>query len=161
MSIAANADAWRNRPAHERWLIAAPFAALGIVVLYIGVLEPIRDSRRALSSALPALEARRDAVRAQVQELRGQPATARPAKLDLALVQAALERHRLKDAQTVLEAAGENRARLALGKAPFFAVWPLFQSLQTDHGIRIVSLRIDRLDAGHARVDATLAASER
>ena len=155
------ADAWRNRPARERWMLAAPFFALAVAVLYIGVIEPLRLSTERLRAGLPALEARRDLVRAQTQEMRAMPATARPLRIDVATLQAALERNRLKDAGAVVEAAGDNRVRLALARAPFFSIWPLLQGLQNEHGVRIVSLRVDRLDASFARVDATLAAGER
>ena len=161
MSFATLADAWRNRPARERWLLAAPLAALAIAATYIGAIEPLRASAQAMRVALPALEARRDVVRAQTQELRAATTAPRANRLDLALIQAALERHRLKDAQPVLEASGESRVRLALARAPFFAIWPLLQQLQTEHGIRIVSLRVDRIDSGFARVDAMLAAGDR
>jgi type II secretory pathway component PulM len=161
MSFESVADAWRNRPARERWVLATPFIALGIAALYIGVVEPLQKSAQAMRARLPALEARLELVRAQTLELRGMPSTARAHRLDLATVQAALERNRLKEPGTLLEAAGENRARLALPRAPFFAIWPLFQGLQNEHGIRIVALRIDRIDGGFVRVDAALAAGDR
>jgi hypothetical protein len=37
----------------------------------------------------------------------------------------------------------------------------LLQTLQNDHGARVVVLRLDRLDARTARVEAVLAAGER
>ena len=142
-------------------MIGIPAAALIVVATFVGVIEPLQSASRNLRTNLPALEARRDAIRAQAQELRSQAARPATAAVDNAVIQAALARHRLTELQPVVEAKGDNRTRLHLPRAPFFSIWPLFQTLQTDHGIRIVSLRIDKLDAANARVEAMLAAGDR
>jgi len=156
-------DAWRNADTPRRMLLGIPAAALLVVVVYVGLVEPLEAASRNMRASLPSLEARRDIIRAQTQELRGQPA--RPATaaaaIDIASIQAALARHRLADLQPVVETKADNRTRLHLPRAPFFAIWPLFQTLQNDQGIRIVSLRVDRLDAVNARVEALLAAGDR
>lgn len=164
MNFRALIDSWRNRRLRERWLIGAPIVALIVVVLYVGLIEPLRASSQKLRSGLPALEARREIVRAQTRESAARPpATTTPSKatLDPALIQAALERHRLKASSPTVEAVGTDRARLALARVPFFAIWPFFQTLQNDQGLRVVSLRVDRLDASTARVEATIAAGDR
>lgn len=150
-------DAWRSRPARERWLIGLPAVALLAVVLYIAVWEPLHGSILRLRSALPALEARRELIRAQTAEVRAQPGAAAPV-FNAALVQAAIERRQLKGALPSLEPAGENHFRLAFARVPFHAIWPLLQDLQRDQGIRIVSLRVDRLDGGNVRLEAVLGA---
>jgi type II secretory pathway component PulM len=149
-------DAWRSRPARERWLIGLPAVALLAVVLYIAVWEPLHDSILRLASTLPELEARRELIRAQAAELRAQPAAAAVPVLNAALVQALIERRQLKGALPALEPAGENHFRLAFARVPFHAIWPLLQDLQMDRGIRIVSLRVDRLDGGNVRLEAVL-----
>ncbi|MEP7083525.1 MAG: type II secretion system protein GspM [Betaproteobacteria bacterium] len=154
-------DRWRNRPPREQWLIGVPVLALTAMLLYVGAWEPLQASLRRLRTALPELEARRESVRAQAAELRSQPATASAPALNAALVRAAIERRQLSGATPTLDAAGENRARLAFARIPFHALWPLLQDLQTDRGIRIVSLRVDRLDSANVRVDALLGAGDR
>lgn len=160
MNVHATMAAWRNRPARERWLIGLPAVLLLGAALYIGVWEPLHGSIVRLRGALPALEARRDVIRAQAAELRAPSAAAAPA-FSTATVLAALERRQLKGALPSLEAADGGRARLAFAKVPFHAVWPLLQDLQADRGIRIVSLRVDRLDGGNVRLEAVLGAGER
>jgi type II secretory pathway component PulM len=154
-------DAWRSRPAREQWLIGLPVGALLAVVLYIALWEPLHVSILRLRATLPELEAKRDLIRAQVAELRAQPDAAATPVFNIALVQAAIDQRRLQGALPALEPAGENRARLAYARVPFHAVWPLLQGLQMDRGIRIVSLRVDRLDGGNVRLEAVLGAGER
>ena len=154
-------DGWRNRPVRERWLIGLPAAALLAAILYLAVWEPLHASLLRLRAALPELEAQRELIRAQAVELRAQPAPAAAPAFNAALVQSVIEHRQLKGAAPTLEAAGENRARLAFARVPFHALWPLLQDLQADRGIRIVSLRVDRLDAANVRVDAILGTGER
>ena len=154
-------DSWRNRPRREQWLIGVPAVALLAVLLYVAVWEPMHASLARLRAALPEVEARRELVRAQATELRALPRTTAPTALNAASVQGVIERRQLKGSAPTLEAAGESRARLGFARVPFHALWPLLQDLQTDKGIRIVSLRVDRLDSANVRVDALLAAGER
>jgi len=151
-------DAWRSRPARERWLIGLPAVALFVVVLYVTAWEPLHDSILRLRAALPEREARRELIRAQVAELRAQPGAGGAPAFNAAFVQAAIQRRQLQGALPALEPAGENRARLAFARVPFHAIWPLLQDLQIDKGIRIVSLRVDRLDGGNVRLEAVLGA---
>ncbi len=154
-------DGWRNRPPREQWLIGLPAVALLATILYVAAWEPLHGSLLRLRAALPELEARRELVRAQAAELRARPAPATASVFNAATVQTALERRQLKGAAPTLDAAGENRARLAFARVPFHALWPLLQELQVDRGIRIVSLRVDRLDAANVRVDAVLGTGDR
>jgi type II secretory pathway component PulM len=161
LSRLALLDAWRNRRASERWLLAAPVVALLVVGLQFGVVEPLQTATARLRAQLPALEAQRDRIRAQVQEFRAPAAPARRVGLERASVEAALERHGLKGTPVAIDAQAGGRLRIALPNAPFFAIWPLLQTLQNDNGARVVVLRLDRLDARTARVEAVLAAGER
>lgn len=161
MIAQAAIDAWRSRPARERWLIGLPAVMLFAVVLYIAVWEPLHGSIVRLRSTLPELEARRELIRAQTAELRAPPGAAVAPVFNAALVQAAIERRQLKGALPSLEPAGEHRARLAFARVPFHAIWPLLQDLQMERGIRIVSLRADRLDGGNVRLEAVLGAGDR
>ena len=154
-------DGWRNRPQRERWLIGLPAAALLAAILYLAAWEPLQASLLRLRAALPELEAQRELIRAQTAELRAQPAPAAAPAFNAALVQSSIERRQLKGAAPTLEAAGESRARLAFARVPFHALWPLLQDLQADRGIRIVSLRVDRLDAANVRLDAVLGTGDR
>jgi len=163
MKLRGVIDHWRNRPAREQWLIGVPVVALLAAVLYLGAWEPLRGSVARLRAALPDAEARRELVRMQTAELRAQPAPAAGtvAAPSAPLVQAALERRQLKSAQPTLEPAGEGRARLAFARVPFHALWPLLQELQNDRGVRVVSMRMDRLDGGNVRFEAVLGTGER
>ena len=150
---------------------AAALCVAGAIVIGVPSVPRAQQSvpaiDRRITYILPQGNALTDSVasaQAQVQELRSQqarPAKAGVAAVDGAAVHAALARHRLAESQPVVETKGENRTRLHLPRAPFFAIWPLFQTLQTENGIRIVSLRIDKLDASNARVEAMLAAGDR
>jgi type II secretory pathway component PulM len=161
MSRLAFFDAWRNRRAGERWLLGAPVVALLVAGLHIGVVEPLQASTARLRAKLPALEAQRDRIRAQLQEYRAPAAPPRRSTLERANVEAALDRHGLKGTPVTIDAQGGGRLRVALPNAPFFAIWPLLQTLQNDYGGRVVTLRLDRLDASNARVEVVLAAGER
>jgi type II secretory pathway component PulM len=154
-------DAWRSRPVREQWLLGLPAVALLAVVVYIALWEPLQGSILRLRAALPELQARRDLIRAQAAELRAPPGGAATPAFNIAQVQAAIEHSRLQGALPALEPAGENRVRLAFARVPFHAIWPLLQDLQMDRGIRIVSLRADRLDGGNVRLEAVLGAGER
>jgi type II secretory pathway component PulM len=167
MRIAALLDHWRNRPRHERWLIGAPVAALAAAIAYLGVIEPLAQARQRLERALPAIGAREARIRAQVADVRANPvagsnAVARTgnAQAVVTATQAAIERHRLRTASPTVDRADDARVRVAFARVPFHAVWPLFQDLQSQLGIRVVALRIDRIDSTLARVEATLASGE-
>lgn len=168
MRFAALIDNWRNRPAHERWLIALPALALSGAIAWLGVVEPLAGMTTRLERALPGVEARQARIRAQVADVRAHPVASgavvarsgNPAAI-IAVAQSAIDRHRLRGATPVLERADDSRVRLAFARVPFHAVWPLLQDLQAQSGIRVVALRIDRIDASLARVDATLATGER
>lgn len=159
MSLRARYDEWRSRPLPERWMISLPIAALVAAALYIGVWEPLVVSIGRLRAALPELVAQKDAIRAQADELRSASAPSVAPSLRTTMISASLERRELAGAGTI-EPVGENRARLAFAHVPFHSLWPLLQDLQNEQGLRIVSLRMDRLDAGNVRVEAVLAAGE-
>ena len=89
-------DAWRNRSAGERWLLAVPTIVLVVVALYVGVLEPVRDASARLRTRLPALEANREAVRAQAAEMGALATTTARRTLDPAAIQSLLDRHQLR-----------------------------------------------------------------
>ena len=158
---------WRNRPARERWLIGVPVVALAGVVLYVAVLEPLAQSTARLSRILPELEARNQLIKAQTGEVRAQPVAAQVAAVKPAnaaaiipLVQSATERQQLRGASPAIERADDNRVRVVVARAPFHAMWPLLQDLQKQSGIRVVAMRVDRIDAGHARFEATVSAAD-
>jgi type II secretory pathway component PulM len=157
----ASIDAWRNRPAREQWLIGLPAVALLAVAVYIGLWEPLRGSIARLRTTLPELEARRDLIRAQAAELRATIDAAAAPVLSTAPVLAALERRQLTGALPTLEPAGEQRARLAFARVAFHSIWPLLEDLQMERGIRVVSLRADRLDGANVRLEAVLGTGER
>ena len=168
MRLAAVIDHWRNRPAHERWLLGVPVLALIGAIAWLGIVEPLSGIAARLERALPGVEARQARIRAQVADVRAHPVASgavvarsgNPAAI-ITVAQAAIERHRLRSAMPVIERADDARVRLAFARVPFHSVWPLLQDLQAQSGIRVVALRIDRIDASLARVDATLATGER
>lgn len=161
LSRAAILDAWRDRRAGERWLIAIPVIALIVIGLEVGVVEPLQAATARIRASLPLLEAQRERIRAETQEFRSRPAQPLQRALERAHVEAALERHGLKGIAATIEAVAGGRLRVALPSAPFFAVWPVLQTLQTEQGARVVTLRIDRLDASNARIEAVLATAGR
>jgi hypothetical protein len=150
------ADAWRNAEPRRRMVIGIPAAALIVVATYVGVIEPLQSASRKMRANLPALEARRDGIRAQAHELRSQ--AARPAKpaLDNAVIQAALARHRLAELQPVVETKGDNRTRLHLPRAPFFSIWPAVSDIadRSWHPHRVVAGRQARRGECAGRSDA-------
>ncbi len=161
MSLRSIGDDWRNRPARERWMIGAPVVALLAVGLYLGAWEPLDASARRLRASLPELALQRDAILSQAEALRSPGAGTPAPALRTTAIAAALERRQLGGARFTIEPSGTNRARLAAARVPFHAVWPLLQDLQNEQGLRVVSLRIDRVDASFVRVEATLGAGER
>lgn len=161
MSVRSAWDNWRNRPARERWMIGAPVVALLAVALYMGAWEPLDASSRRLRTSLPELALQRAAIRSQAEELRSQAAGAGGPALRTTAISAALERRQLGGAQFTIEPSGANRARLAAARVPFHALWPLLQDLQNEQGWRVISLRVDRVDASQVRVEAVLGSGER
>ena len=168
MRLAALTDHWRNRPAHERWLIGVPTLALIGAIAWLGIIEPLSGITARLVRALPGIEANQARIRAQAADVRAHPVASgavvarsgNPSAI-ITVAQAAIERHRLRGAMPVLERADDARVRLAFARVPFHSVWPLLQDLQAQSGIRVVALRIDRIDASLVRVDATLVTGER
>ena len=180
-------DHWRNRPARERWLLGLPALALLVVALYIGVWEPLRASTARLSGQLPEMEARRERIRVQTAELRGQPGApnatgapstpsmpstpstpstpaARAASASVVQTQilAAIDRQQMRGAAPAIDRSGDStdRVRLVFPRVAFHAVWPLLQDLQKTSGIRVIALRVDRIDAANARFEASLGAAD-
>lgn len=151
------ADTWRNRRPFERWILIAPAAALLVVAVELGVVEPLTAATARMRAALPAKIAERDLVQAQAAELRARPPTTAARPLSREAIEAALVQSGIAPADVTLESTGDNRLRLAIARVPFHALVPLLATLQQAHGVRAVALRIDRLDAANARVDATLA----
>jgi type II secretory pathway component PulM len=151
------ADAWRNRRPLERWMMLAPAAALVVVALELGVVEPLGAASARMRAALPAKIAERDAVQAQAAELRAMPPSSARRTLSRPAIEDALAKSGIDATQATLESAGDDRLRLAIARAPFHALVPLLATLQQQLGVRAVTLRIDRLDAAHARLEATLA----
>ena len=159
-------DHWRNRPARERWLIGAPVLALVAVLFYVGLLEPLAESTSRLSRTLPDIEARHRRIKAETSEARAQPSAAaqvqRPTSASAAIVavQAAIDRQQLRDASPAIERPDETRVRLAFARIAFHSIWPLLEDLQKRSGIRVISLRVDRIDPANARFEATLTGAE-
>jgi type II secretory pathway component PulM len=151
-------DAWRNRRPFERWMILAPAVALVVVVLEIGVVEPLSAASARMRAALPTKIAQRDLVDAQAREVRSTTGASAPRALDRTAIEPTLTKFGIPAGQASVEAAGNDRLRLAIARAPFHALVPLLATLQQQHGVRAVALRIDRLDASDARLEATLAA---
>lgn len=167
MTLAAIIDGWRNRPPLERWLIGMPVVALVAAVLYLGVIEPLARATDRLERELPDIALRHARVRTQAADVRAHPvapagavARAGNAPAMVTAAQAAIDRHQLRGAAPAIERADDARVRIAFARVPFHAVWPLFQDLQSQSGIRVVTLRIDRIDASIARVEAVLASGD-
>lgn len=168
MQFASVIDHWRNRPPHERWLIGLPTLALAATIAWLGIIEPMSAITTRLERALPGIEADQARIRAQAADVRAHPvasgavvALSGNVSAIINVAQSAIDRHRLRSATPVLERADDARVRLAFARVPFHSVWPLLQDLQAQSGIRVVALRIDRIDASLARVDVTLATGER
>lgn len=167
MTLSTLIDGWRNRPAHERWLIGAPVVALVVAVAYLGIIEPLSRAHSRLERSLPALEMREMRIRSQAADVRAHPvsgssAVARSgnAQAVIGVAQGAIERHRLRSASPTVERADDTRVRIAFARVPFHAVWPFFEELQSRFGVRVIALRIDRIDASLARVEATVVSGE-
>jgi len=155
------ADSWRNRRPYERWLIGLPVAALLVAALQIGIVEPLQQASARLRASLPGLDARRDRIKAEIASLAAPAQSAQLPALDRAALDAALARHGVQGAGATIDTTTDGRVRLALPNAPFFALWPLLQTLQSGHGARVAALRVDRLDATNARVEVVFAPAGR
>ena len=132
MRLTAFIDHWRNRPAHERWLIGLPALALIGAIAWLAIIEPLSAITARLERALPAIEANEARIRAQAADVRAHPIAsgaviARSGNVSaiIAVAQSAIDRHRLRSAMPVLERADDARVRLAFARVPFHSIWPL------------------------------------
>jgi type II secretory pathway component PulM len=150
-----NAPAWwRNRPSHERRVLAVG-AGLVAALLFVGLVWlPVARTHARLEQELPALRASLEALSQQAQEvqrLRAVPAAQAPGGATGSLPT-------LAGAQVSIPAPG--RVRLAAGDVAFSALLDWLAAAEAAQGLHVERAHIEALPtAGRVRAELTLARS--
>lgn len=152
---------WRTRAPRERLVLAGGSALLALALgLAYGWLPMQRDLAQ-LREAMPQLREQARQLQQDAQEvarLKAQPAAAREAgSLVLAVEQRAIAGGLRKHIESITP-QDASHVRVVLPKVAFDDWIGWLGDLQTNHGVRVESARIEATDdAGMVRVDVVLA----
>lgn len=152
---------WRTRAPRERLVLAGGSALLVLALGFSYAWLPMQREVAQLRQALPQLRVQARQLQQDAQEvarLKVQPAVTREAgSLALAVEQSALATG-LRERIESITPQDAGHVRVVLPQVAFDAWIGWLGELQTSHGVRVDSARIEATDAaGMARVDAVLA----
>lgn len=150
-----NAPAWwRNRPSHERRVLAVG-AGVVAALLFVGLVWlPVARTHARLEQELPALRASLETLSRQAQEV--QRLRAVPAAQASGAAAGSLPT--LAGAQVSIPAPG--RVRLAAGDVAFSALLDWLAAAEAAQGLHVERAHIEALPtAGRVRAELTLARS--
>ncbi len=134
---------WASRSNREKVGISLAATVLSVGVAYGAIWEPGQMARQRLRTELPRMLARQAAMQEDAREiraLRGQPEKSLPTA---GLAKEMLEsKARESGLALTLQASGEGRFDVAV-TAPVGATLTWLESIQREHGIGIVTARIE------------------
>jgi type II secretory pathway component PulM len=160
-TIASLLTVWRESSARERTAVLAASGLALAAALYGFLWDPGLAARKSLAVSLPQLRAQLEDMRRQrteVAALRKELAAA-PRQADLAtLLRASAAQSPFGSALERIDALPDGKVRVQAASVPFGAWLSWIESLQRQHGIRVVTSRINALEQpGLVRVDASFA----
>lgn len=148
-------QAWRERTPRERRIIAAGAALLAAAFAYGWLWLPVARERDRLAAEVPQMRSQLQQLRSDAAEIERLRAGLKSAPADLKAVLEA--RPGPKASALAAEGGGRVRATFAKVRADDWLAW--IGALQTEHGIRIETARVEPLDEPNmVKVTAVLAA---
>jgi general secretion pathway protein M len=152
---------WRTRAPRERLVLAAGAALLALALGFAYGWLPMQRDLTQLQQVLPQLRVQARQLQQDAQEvtrLKAQPAAAREAgSLALAVEQRAVAAG-LREYIESITPQDAGHVRVVLPEVAFDAWIGWLGELQTSHGVRVESARVEATDeVGMVRVDAVLA----
>lgn len=155
IDVAPLKAAWAARTPRERVLLGVMAVVAGVIVVWYGLVSPLRaaaeDARRQRTAAAERLARVEDLARRIETLSRTAPARS-PEALDALVAGSATEAGVTLDERVPVDAGLRVRATAAEAKA----VFPWLQSLQTRHGLRVSNLTALRGQGGTVEVEAVV-----
>ena len=152
---------WRSRPERERRFVAAGAALLAIALAYAYAWLPVARERDRLAVSVPELRMAARAMERDAQEIARLNAVAHPAARDIkSVLEQSAAATGMRPALAEVAAQGEGRARATLPSVRAAQWLPWIARLQSEHGIRLESARMQRVGDGDAvKVEAVFAST--
>jgi general secretion pathway protein M len=152
---------WAGLAPREQRILGAGAIALGLILFFLLVWEPLTQQRAAREQALMDARALAEQLEITALEVRQTPAgTPAPASLGqslLAVVDQSVKTSQIGKAPSRLQPEGDNTVRLWLDDVPFDAVVRWLHALQSRHGVNVENADIERqVEAGRVSVRVTL-----
>lgn len=140
---------WAGLVPREQRIVLGGLVALALVVLWLGVWEPIASSRAELRSEVAALsndlawmQQVSDQVRRRGAQQRNQPASAGAGGSVLTLIEVSANASGIKQALGRVQPDGSG-ARLSFDEVGFDALVGWLNDLENRHGLKISQLAVD------------------
>lgn len=148
---------WSGLAERERRVLGAGAAALGLIVLYVGIWEPVAGARQRQQTQLHAARA----LAAQLESLaaiapRGSAAAVSGAGQSLlAVIDQTRKASAITKPPSRLQPQGDDTVRVTLEDVPFDALLRWLGELQGRYGVRVADADIER-ESGPGLVNARL-----
>jgi len=154
-------NAWDQRPARERRILAAGTAVLAPAVFYFLLWQPAHDGIARLEKTLPQMRMQAALMKREAAELDTLRQRAQPAMLSPAAMKAAIENSatafQLRNSIESLENIEPNGVRITFSSVPYAKWSDWMRSLQQGQHIRVDTLSVVALQSeGMVKIDATL-----
>ncbi len=158
---------WANLNDRERLLVGGGLACVLVVLLYVSLLEPL-SQRRASIEARVAAEQRvltkledqaREAAALRAQVLAQADNAQTQEQSFLSVINESAARHQLRRDVRRIVPNGSNEATIAFDSVPFDRLVAWLVELQTDFGVGVLRLNLDRIHdrTGVVRANLSLA----
>jgi general secretion pathway protein M len=155
---------WRTRMPRERFALAGGAALLALFLLFAYGWLPMQREVAQLRQTLPQLRDQARQLQQNAQEvarLKIQPAVTRQAGSLGQVVEQRAIAGGLRDRIESITPQGAGKVRVVLPRVVFDEWLGWLNELQTGHGVRVESARIEATDdAGRVRVDVLLAGGD-
>jgi len=148
---------WSGLAERERRVLSLGAAALGLIVIYSGIWEPVADARQRQQVNLQAARA----LAVQLESLAatapraGGGALAGAGQSLLAVIDQSRKSSQVTNPPSRLQPEGDNTVRIWLEDVPFDALLRWLGDLQTRYGVRVDNADIER-ESGPGLVNARL-----
>ena len=131
---------WAQRTARERILIGAMALALGGYLLAVWAVQPLLASRSEALATIAQIDRALAQLASSPESVAAQPAAISDQPVTTIVTETAVE-FGMTIRRIETEAAG---ARLSIDDAAFDNVLRWIEGLETDHGLRVVAVEMDR-----------------
>lgn len=147
---------WSGLAERERRVLGAGAVALGLIVLYLGLWQPLSNASHKRDTALRAARA----LAVQLESLAAEAPRAGGATLGagqslLAVIDQSRKASAITKPPSRLQPEGDNTVRIWLDDVPFDGLLRWLGELQTRYGVRVDNADIER-ESGPGLVNARL-----